>query len=346
MKPSRACQSVRSSLALYRQEQEASRAVVLPEMSPPQTIKPRNACAPRRAARELSERSERKPADAGASEARWGRISRGAIRRRLRRVCEKPGLLTPLMLLFFLLVMLPLLLSLLPEQPRPTPPPTPRPPPPPPPPPPSPPDHAASSASATLSSSTLHHNSPPHLIPDPSLSILLLLLDDLRPSLGAYGDPRAITPHIDSLAKQSTRFSRAYASVPTCSPSRTSLLTGMRPDSHRVYDLQTHFRREVSEVTTLPQLFRKNGYLSLSFGKIFHEELDDKASWSSQVGLRDTSRPHTLPPRISPLHHHLHPPYLHAPAPLLRILPDHFTPHTACTPHAFHPVTASQQTTV
>ena len=116
------------------------------------------------------------------------------------------------------------------------------------------------------------------------LNVLFVLVDDLRTSIGCYGDANARTPHIDALARANgaVRFSAAYASVATCSPSRTSLLTGLRPDTHRIYDLQTHFRETVPTAVTLPQLFREAGWLSVSYGKIFHESLDDRLSWSGQ----------------------------------------------------------------
>lgn len=138
---------------------------------------------------------------------------------------------------------------------------------------------------AALPSSQPATSSPP---PSPRLNVLMILIDDLRPALGCYGDALAISPHIDALANESVRFNAAYASVATCSPSRTSLLTGLRPDTHRVYDLETHFRDSAPRgTTTLPQLFRNAGYLSLSYGKVFHENLDDAPSWSSQSEFDD-----------------------------------------------------------
>lgn len=116
--------------------------------------------------------------------------------------------------------------------------------------------------------------------------MLLLLVDDLRAAVGAYGDQRAQTPSIDALATDGLLFERAYASVATCSPSRTSLLTGMRPDRHRVYDLETHFRQTVPDALSLPQLFRAAGYVSLSYGKVFHESLDDPLAWTPAEELR------------------------------------------------------------
>ena len=90
-------------------------------------------------------------------------------------------------------------------------------------------------------------------------NVLLLIIDDLRPDLGAYGHRTANTPHIDALAARSTLFTRAHASVANCAPSRSSLLTGMRPDRHGVMDLVTHLRDKMPSVVTLPQRFREAG---------------------------------------------------------------------------------------
>ena len=120
-------------------------------------------------------------------------------------------------------------------------------------------------------------------------NVLLLIIDDLRPDLGAYGHRAAHTPNIDALAARSTLFSRAHASVANCAPSRSSLLTGMRPDRHGVMDLVTHLRDTVPNVVTLPQRFREAGYLSVGYGKIFHQNLDDGLSWSSQAEFPDAN---------------------------------------------------------
>ncbi len=119
-------------------------------------------------------------------------------------------------------------------------------------------------------------------------NILFIAVDDLRPSLGCYGDPIAKSPHIDRLAKSGMVFNRAYCQQAVCSPSRTSLMTGRRPDTTRVFDLKTHFRQAIPNVVTLPQLFKQQGYHTQSVGKIYHgiatypfgSQLDDPPSWS------------------------------------------------------------------
>lgn len=111
-------------------------------------------------------------------------------------------------------------------------------------------------------------------------NVLLIAVDDLRPDLGAYGVRGVRSPNIDRLAARGVVFTRAYCQQAVCSPSRTSLLTGLRPDTTGVYDLVTHFRRKVPAAVTLPEHFRRNGYHTVSVGKVFHGGLDDPQSWS------------------------------------------------------------------
>lgn len=111
-------------------------------------------------------------------------------------------------------------------------------------------------------------------------NVLFVLVDDLRPELGCYGTPLIHSPHIDALAKVGTVFNRAYCQQAVCGPSRTSLLTGLRPDTTKIYDLQTHFRLHYPDAVTLPQYFKEHGYRTQSLGKVFHDLLDDPRSWS------------------------------------------------------------------
>ena len=73
-------------------------------------------------------------------------------------------------------------------------------------------------------------------------NILFISIDDLRPTLGAYGDTIAVTPNIDQLAAEGMTFRQTFTQVAVCAPSRASLMTGLRPDSTRVWHLGDKFR--------------------------------------------------------------------------------------------------------
>lgn len=122
----------------------------------------------------------------------------------------------------------------------------------------------------------------PALATTPS-NVLLITADDLRPELGCYGSP-AITPQLDALAARGTTFLRAYCQQAVCNPSRSSMLTGLRPGSLGLYVNGTHFRELKPEVTTLPLWFKDHGYEAICVGKVFHNwhtaEKGDPRSWS------------------------------------------------------------------
>ncbi|TWU35340.1 Arylsulfatase [Novipirellula aureliae] len=114
-------------------------------------------------------------------------------------------------------------------------------------------------------------------------NILFIAVDDLRPSLGCYGDSLAISPHIDKLASEGMRFDRAYCQVAVCNPSRASLMTGLRPDTLGVWTLPIHFREAMPDAVTLPQWLRQFGYTAVSHGKIYHNPTPDPQSWSEPI---------------------------------------------------------------
>lgn len=111
-------------------------------------------------------------------------------------------------------------------------------------------------------------------------NILFIAVDDLRPELGCYGKDYIKSPNIDHLAKAGMTFDRAYCQQAVCSPSRSSLMTGTRPDTTKVWDLVTHFRTAMPNVVTLGQHFKNHGYFVQGMGKIYHGGYDDPQTWS------------------------------------------------------------------
>ena len=124
-------------------------------------------------------------------------------------------------------------------------------------------------------------------------NVLFLVADDMRVQLGSYEGkyfsssvhPPMYTPNLDKLSSKSLLLKRAYVQQALCSPSRTSLLTGRRPDTTHVYDLFHYWRHVGGNFTTIPQYFKNHGYLTIGMGKIFHHGMasgsDDPISWSS-----------------------------------------------------------------
>lgn len=114
-------------------------------------------------------------------------------------------------------------------------------------------------------------------------NILLILVDDLKPAIGCYGDPLAKTPNIDRLAARGVRFERAYCNQAVCAPSRNNLLLGTRSTSLGIYSLGQNFRQAVPAAVTMPQFFMRHGYRTEAIGKVLHTghgNHDDPNSWS------------------------------------------------------------------
>jgi arylsulfatase A-like enzyme len=111
-------------------------------------------------------------------------------------------------------------------------------------------------------------------------NVLFIAVDDLRPEFGAYGASYVKSPNLDRIAKAGITFNRAYCQQAVCSPTRSSLMTGTRPDTTKVWDLETHFRAALPNVVTLGQHFKNHGYFVQGMGKIYHGSLDDAPTWS------------------------------------------------------------------
>ncbi|WP_145418361.1 sulfatase [Planctomycetes bacterium K23_9] len=112
-------------------------------------------------------------------------------------------------------------------------------------------------------------------------NVLFIAVDDLRPELGCYGSPIAITPNLDALAGDGLLFNRAYCQQAICRPSRASLMTGARPETTGLFHNYVSLRELQPDILTLPQHFIANGYETVYCGKIFHKgDTDEGVSWS------------------------------------------------------------------
>eukprot|EP00913_Durusdinium_trenchii_P035296 g33026.t1 len=142
-------------------------------------------------------------------------------------------------------------------------------------------------------------------------NVLFIAADDLRNDLACYGHPGVKTPNLDRLARRGVVFNRAYCQQALCNPSRSSLMTGLRPDTLRIWDLPTHFREVKPDVVTLPQHFKNAGYFTQNIGKIYHNWRQkiqgDPQSWSVPAVMHFNSHGNdkpqlksgSLPPNLS-----------------------------------------------
>ena len=115
-------------------------------------------------------------------------------------------------------------------------------------------------------------------------NILFIAIDDLKPLMGCYGNTIVKTPNIDRLAKRGTVFLQNYCQQAVCGPTRASLMTGMRPDYTKVWDLKTRMRDVNPDIISLPQYLQSQGYSTQGIGKVYDprcvDNEIDKPSWS------------------------------------------------------------------
>lgn len=101
-------------------------------------------------------------------------------------------------------------------------------------------------------------------------NILFLIVDDLRPQLGCYGYKQVVSPSIDKLADEGILFTESFCQVPVCGASRASFLTGLRPTRTRFTSYATIADDDAPGIDALPKYLKKNGYHTISNGKVFH----------------------------------------------------------------------------
>lgn len=148
----------------------------------------------------------------------------------------------------------------------------------------------------TVVSATAQSGKQPDNNEGQKTNVLFIIADDLSATVGCYGNKVVKTPNLDRLAGKAVRFDRAYCQATLCSPSRTSMLTGLRSEHNGVFWNKARFRDVVPDVVTLPQYFRQHNYFTARVGKVFHYTVpadigtdgkDDPISWDKVVNLRD-----------------------------------------------------------
>ncbi len=111
-------------------------------------------------------------------------------------------------------------------------------------------------------------------------NVLFIAVDDLNHWVGYLGrNPQTITPNIDRLAARGVRFTRSYCAAPVCNPSRTALMSGLRPSTTGVYENKDDWRTVVSPELPLTTTFRKAGYFVAGSGKIYHGAYPRRSEW-------------------------------------------------------------------
>ena len=118
-------------------------------------------------------------------------------------------------------------------------------------------------------------------------NVIFISVDDLRPQLNCYGKKQIFSPNIDSLALSSYLYKNAVCNYPVCGASRASVLTGLRPNYKRFTNYKSRADVDAPDVMTIGKWFKKNGYYTISNGKIFHNKNDSPESWSEPAWRAD-----------------------------------------------------------
>src|SRR5215203_4693 len=131
---------------------------------------------------------------------------------------------------------------------------------------------------------------------NPHPNIVLIVSDDHgREAVGCYGNNVVKTPNIDRLAAEGVRFSNAFSTVASCSPSRSVILTGLQSHANGMYGLahdQHHFS-SFDTIKSLPVLLQKAGYRTAQIGK-FHVAPESVYHFQKVLQLGVVNDPHSI----------------------------------------------------
>lgn len=124
-------------------------------------------------------------------------------------------------------------------------------------------------------------------------NVLFIAVDDLRPDLNCYGNAQIVSPHIDRLASDGMMFTNASTQQAICTPSRISMLLGLRPATTGLFTLDDKMKTNHSHVISLPRALKNNGFTTYSIGKIYHHKDDDPDAWTESP-WRDVGSHYTI----------------------------------------------------
>ena len=115
-------------------------------------------------------------------------------------------------------------------------------------------------------------------------NILFISIDDLRPTMNSYNyeNETMITPYMDKLAAEGVQFNNAFTNIAVCGASRASIMTGIRPSEKRFNDFSTRASVDAPNAIPLNQIFKENGYETISYGKIYHHNDDFAEYWTQK----------------------------------------------------------------
>ncbi len=115
--------------------------------------------------------------------------------------------------------------------------------------------------------------------PTGRMNVVFIVADDLYWKIGLYGHSQVRTPNLERLAARGRRFDAAYAQYPICNPSRTSIMTGWRPERTRVWGNADSPRPQLAGAVPLQEHFKAQGYFTARLGKIYHGPFETQFQW-------------------------------------------------------------------
>ena len=137
----------------------------------------------------------------------------------------------------------------------------------------------------------------------PKPNVLFISIDDLNDWVGFMdGHPQAKTPHMDRLAKSGRNFTNAHCSVPVCTSSRNSVMSGIGPMTHGSYEIGPKYEElpALAGAPTIQRYFKDHGYQTLSGGKVLHHSFGGRLSDDIDQSLGRARSPRTKKPMTRP----------------------------------------------